>query len=531
MMTPKYLYELHFLKVLSWSHSVGRFGTLKPTHCDFSRLNLRPSSVSRRQRNLIDSGFPATKRGTLPITTIQNELLMKGLHLLQTDKSSKFAVLPVSLFESKKTDAVVKLLKPFPGNLQKSKLAICSMLMENDMSAICKAIRSASRSTLSVKFLLKDHKVDMPLRIVVNENHTWQKVVSSFIKNCLSSIYEPSPLVLKNSESLLEALASFHGKKCHALSLDIKDLYYSLRADTLLNRVRDFLECNLVRFQSKAGISVSDFLRVLELYLKSTAISIDGELFTQKTGICIGSAIAPVLSEIYLRAVDTAVLSFISTVSTASLLVRRFVDDLLLLSNEESIISDCERVIRSVAPELDFTVEYPMNGELQFLDVRLLFSPYLCWNYGKTVPKPILPASSCHSKTVKFGVIAGLLSNAVKKSCVHQLHSSLCHQLSRLRDAGYSHCMIFHGLMQGVEPQKIRVRFGFGFALFCFVPVQFRFGHARNRTGSQTGSEPRTGSRTGSTLPFYMFHKTAFIRKCVANSLLLLSALTSLAVR
>lgn len=216
---------------------------------------------------------------------------------------------------------------------------------------------------------------------------------------------------------------------------------------SVLSRVRDFLEQRLVRFQSSAGIAVSDFLRILELYLQSTAIYIDGDLYIQKTGICIGSSIAPMLSEIYLRTIDDAVVSFVSAFRSPFVLVKRFVDDLLLLScDDKGFINECHNEIVAAAPELVFTVEHPTDNCLQYLDLRILFNEGLCWSYGKVKPKPVLSASSCHSKSVKSGVVSGLLSNAVKKSCVHNLSSSISHQLARLNDAGYSQCMQLRGL-------------------------------------------------------------------------------------
>lgn len=54
-----------------------------------------------------------------------------------------------------------------------------------------------------------------------------------------------------------------------------------------------------------------------------------------------------------------------------------------------------------------------------------------------------MEAMNCHSKTVKSGVVTGLLSNAIKKSCLHLLLSFLNRQLARLRDAGYPQHMLF----------------------------------------------------------------------------------------
>lgn len=85
------------------------------------------------------------------------------------------------------------------------------------------------------------------------------------------------------------------------LSMDIKDLYYSLENTRLMQRVREALELNLVKFQSGSGISVESFLTILEFYLKSTVVEYEGRKYIQKEGVCIGSSVAPILAEVYLR--------------------------------------------------------------------------------------------------------------------------------------------------------------------------------------------------------------------------------------
>lgn len=50
---------------------------------------------------------------------------------------------------------------------------------------------------------------------------------------------------------------------------------------------------------------------------------INEDLFLQKSGICIGLKVAPVLSEVYLRVIDMAVVEAMEAVPKESVLVRR----------------------------------------------------------------------------------------------------------------------------------------------------------------------------------------------------------------
>lgn len=60
-------------------------------------------------------------------------------------------------------------------------------------------------------------------------------------------------------------------------------------------------------FRSACGISVEGFLELLALYLKFTLVVWGSKVYVQKAGICIGSRVAPVLSNIFISRVDRSI--------------------------------------------------------------------------------------------------------------------------------------------------------------------------------------------------------------------------------
>lgn len=54
-----------------------------------------------------------------------------------------------------------------------------------------------------------------------------------------------------------------------------------------------------VRSQDSCGISIANALEILNLYLRSIFIKHNGQFFIQKDGVCIGSCLAPILSDVY----------------------------------------------------------------------------------------------------------------------------------------------------------------------------------------------------------------------------------------
>ncbi|XP_040064250.1 uncharacterized protein LOC120838403 [Ixodes scapularis] len=390
-----------------------------------------------RMENVMGRDYPTERRNFSEVKAVKNELDCKSLEMLQTDKTGKFAVLPKPVFRKKAKEALDSLFVEWTGNIGKLRKEICGVLREEEFEGTAKGILSSRHSTLSLRFFLKDHKPELPFRTVINENGTWQKVVSKFLQQGLEYVRLEDSLSLRNSNELIDILEVHHGRKCSIFSMDIKDLYYSLEKSRLLKRVKEALERNLVKFQSGSGISVDCFLTVLDLYLRSTVVEYDGKKFVQKDGVCIGSSVAPALAEIYLNSLDSAVVEGLGKMPSGSCIVRRYVDDIVVCTFQSGIAEKLESLIVSSAPELKFTVEKQTNNRLQFLDLKLHVGETLCWEYGKDAPKPVLPKKSCHSKTVKASVVRSLFTNALNRSCVHFVASAVRGQWQRLMNAGY----------------------------------------------------------------------------------------------
>lgn len=196
-----------------------------------------------------------------------------------------------------------------------------------------------------------------------------------------------------------------------------------------------------VAFQNESGLSVSHFLELLSFYLKSTFAIWNGCVFIQRNGVCIGSCIAPVLSDIFLAFHDKVLSGKLEGTKVGK--IFRFVDDYLVLldcDNEEidSAVSFVLSTFKECLKPLVLTHEVPVNGAIRFLNLSLqLGHGHVCWIYEPRAKKPILPFSSAHSKLVKRGIVNLCFRNALFKSCPHRVKESFDTQAARLRHAGY----------------------------------------------------------------------------------------------
>ncbi|XP_040070735.1 uncharacterized protein LOC115331401 [Ixodes scapularis] len=398
-------------------------------------------AVSRMER-VVDDSYKKDRRNFQAITEVRKDFKSRSLELLQTDKSGMFAVLPLAVFEKKSTEALDSAFMAWQGKLGKLRKDISATLKDEGLETLARKVLNQPRSTLSLKFFLKDHKPEMPFRTVINENGTWQSMVSKFLQKGLDFARLENSLSSRNSDDFVQILDAHHGRQCSLISMDIKDLYYSLEKQLLMSRVREALERNLVKFQSGTGIPADSFLAILDLYLKATVVEFKERMWIQKKGVCIGSAVAPILAEIYLNSLDNAISERLAVWGSGEVLVRRYVDDIVVMSFHGKDTGAIESPVRASAPELTFTVEGPDRGVLQFLDLRIHVQEGVCWEYGKESAKPVLSRRSCHSKTVKAGVVKSIIGNALKKSCLHYVGQALKRQWVRLEDAGYDKVFI-----------------------------------------------------------------------------------------
>ena len=294
--------------------------------------------------------------------------------------------------------------------------------------------------TLQVFFAAKTHKVDVPFRCIVSERHTWQHEVSGYLLKQLSTLHVMDPFRVSNSCVVVEFLANNNPGHCEAFSLDAEDLFYSLPHDQLMKSVKSCIteDNEELAFVNSSLVSVEAFLELLSFYLKSTFVTWEGKQFIQKSGVCIGSRVAPVLSDIFLSTVDRLV-----DCEARDLVVKifRYVDDYLILFRKGCPpfhYINLMKLFKEKVFGLNFTCKLPSNNCLQFLDLRLfLQSDHVCWCYSPRSKKSLLSYTSSHSKIIKNAIAMNSLHSALKKSCIHKCQDSFRQQVDRLNNAGF----------------------------------------------------------------------------------------------
>ncbi|XP_064456861.1 uncharacterized protein LOC135367487 [Ornithodoros turicata] len=305
-----------------------------------------------------------------------------------------------------------------PHSLRKRAIELCESA---NLPRLVASVKKAKTLSLQVFFSIKTHKESSPFRAIVSERHTWQQPVGRFIQKALSALEIEDPfLVFRPSD----------------------DLYYSLPQDELIEVVSEGIDrYGTVQFQNEVGVDVSTFLAVLRLYLQSTTVEFLGGVYLQRAGVCIGSCVAPVLSNLLLARYDRRLERALRDMGVRR--VFRFVDDYLIIFDTENVAVDertehITRIFQRTLSPFTLTRELPVEHRLRFLDLELAIEPdHLCWIYAPRSKKGLLPFSSAHSKLVKRSIALSAMENAVKRSCPHQVQRSLLSQVLRLKTAGF----------------------------------------------------------------------------------------------
>ncbi|KAH7967081.1 hypothetical protein HPB49_022286 [Dermacentor silvarum] len=111
-----------------------------------------------------------------------------------------------------------------------------------------------------------------------------------------------------------------------AFTIDVMGLYYSLSHPLLLEVVNEGIEAyGDMWYQNECKTSVDRFLDLSVLHLCSIVVQFSGKSFLQIEGMCIGSCLAPVLSDLLLARYDRDIERNLPTAHAKK--VFRYIDD------------------------------------------------------------------------------------------------------------------------------------------------------------------------------------------------------------
>ncbi|KAH7973027.1 hypothetical protein HPB52_020644 [Rhipicephalus sanguineus] len=179
-------------------------------------------------------------------------------------------------------------------------------------------------------------------------------------------------------------------------------------------------------------------MKLLDIYLGSLYVEYNGKIYKQMDGICKGSCLAPILSDLFLAVGDRKVHKQFQ----GSNVVKRFryVCDFLVCLDQPLDRISATAIVKMFEEShkgLQFTHEVPTESALQYLDLNIKQErSHMCYMYRTTGEKGMLRFDSAHTKIVKRAIVNASMTESVRRSCAHRCNESLNLQIQRLRESG-----------------------------------------------------------------------------------------------
>ena len=262
---------------------------------------------------------------------------------------------------------------------------------------------------------------DIPTRIVQAAGNTYLSrltAVLNLILEPISVIYCKNGIneYCKDSKSYLEDLEnwkkSYDDKNCILSTVDVVNLYPSLSIDLVNKALAEALElCS--DFETPM---IESIINLSEIALRNNFIVFQEKYFKQKKGIITGDNNSVVIANISLHYIMTK-----TTKLSKSLFIRRYIDDILLISESllvsKEIIKDLKKTFKEHDLDLTSTIMSAENGvdKLPFLDIEHILtrenekSFFYTRNFTKAtaVNSTFLNGKSFHPLNIFKGIITG----------------------------------------------------------------------------------------------------------------------------
>lgn len=225
------------------------------------------------------------------------------------------------------------------------------------------------------------------------------------------------------------------------VSFDVVSLFTKVPVDGVLEILRDKLP--------------TDINQLVEICLKNTFFSWNGNLYEQVEGAAMGSPLSPVIANIYMEDFETKALA------AADLKPKswfRYVDDTFVVwSHGRQTLEQFLVHLNSVHNNIQFTMEVEENGSIPFLDVHVTRKPDGSLGHAvyrkKTHTDRYLNANSHHHPMQKATVLKTLTTRAVRISDAEHLQQEKTHLLMSLLQNGYTATEIHRAIRNAEQPK------------------------------------------------------------------------------
>ena len=307
------------------------------------------------------------------VKSIQTKLKDNDAIITSTDKGNSMVILPTHQYHMKIQNFVDK--NKFQISTTNPTKTFQNQI-RNTIDSSTKLINPDSRwkfinlnpSAPTIRGLVKLHKVDQPIRPVVNWRNApaykLSKLLAGKIKQFTSL---PYTLNIKNSTELIRELKHTPLTPTSKFaSLDITTLYSNIPIKEKKQILENILTHNPIDPQIKLEI-----LNWYEIIIKQNYFLNNNEIIIQKDGFAMGAPSTSILSEIFLQNIEHTHLPGLAE-KHKPVNYFRFVDDILIIyDSQHTIINAILSDFNSIHPKKQYTEETEQNNTIDYLDITI----------------------------------------------------------------------------------------------------------------------------------------------------------------
>ena len=229
----------------------------------------------------------------------------------------------------------------------------------------------------------KLHKVGEPLRGLATAYHALVHNAENFLKTILKPISDECSYSVRNTkvfkERFLNDRKNFNPRIHKVICADICQMYSNVNVVRTVSIILDRIYSEPTKFFQFKGTDGKtlpppkrEYLKVflLKTLQKFSIIKTPLGVYQQKTGLNMGSALSPMLSNIFVNALETKIVKKYAE-SGKIIHYSRFADDSLIVLHKNSMRSFVKE-INNFDKSLNYTIE-EMNSknEINFLDITV----------------------------------------------------------------------------------------------------------------------------------------------------------------
>lgn len=264
--------------------------------------------------------------------------------------------------------------------------------------------------------VIKVHKQDHPLRIIIANINSPSYHISKFINNLLQQIVPDNSYNVSNSFELKLEIENLRIHKEDLIaSLDVVAMYENIPISLVFTAIFR----RWTKISEITPIPKGLFMRIVRFCIKDCNYTqFNQNFYKARNGLTIGGCASPILADMVLSdIIDEA----IKELDYDPIMLKKYVDDILIICPREEF-ENTITIFNSINKNIQFTSELEDNGQIVYLDMKLIRNSNGTIStdfYQKPTNKGrILNYKSNHPIVQKISTAYGLIHRVFKLSSI-----------------------------------------------------------------------------------------------------------------